>query len=236
MPRWCISILLVPALLISSVGSAVAKEFYFGVRPQDTLQRAQFGFRSGEISYFGGLDVLGIGAKATYTDEDIWQDFYDGIEHRSTNKVTMDGSATLLVPSVGARYSFGADDVRPYVQGSLFKALAFVRADAARVDREYENGVLVYEDVDDWELDSEGDALEKLLGFWGVSLGFGAEYMVSERFSVIGEYGVRFVRLSTDFSANDGGDPEDDYYDSWQGEISGTIRMSQVGIGLNFYF
>jgi hypothetical protein len=128
-----------------------------------------------------------------------------------------DVSASMYVPHFGARVylnsNMSSGSVVPYLQGTFMKSFASV--DMGDVDADLE--------------DSIGD----LLSFYGISLAFGAEYFFSDIFSVGGEYGLRYMKTSSDLEVDlDIGD-EPIELDS---ELEVSYKASYAVVSLNFHF
>jgi len=127
-----------------------------------------------------------------------------------------DLSAGLYIPHAGVRVYLSpknaVGNVRPYVEGSLLYSIATV------------------------DLGSGSSDLEKMakdaLSFWGFTGIFGCEYYFSERFSVSGEYGLRYIRDSADLKIA-AGDIITDPVDS---KLTVSYRHSYTAAALNFHF
>jgi hypothetical protein len=88
-----------------------------------------------------------------------------------------DMSASLFIPHLGAKLFLRdyrvPQTVTPYLIGDYFFSLPSVSVDG------YSS--------------AEEDYTKDLLSFWGLGIGFGAEYFFTEYFSVGGEYGMRYL-------------------------------------------
>jgi len=231
-----IALLLLPVTLF-------AGDLVFTVKPHLDLQSAQIGVDKGKFTPYVGMDYLAIGAKAEYVDKDYFSDSQTGNLYLGhVGRDELEGSATLLIPHIGARYDWSTASPKPYVFAGFFKSFAFVSVDGKEKDTSYNpDGSVSDEYVDTYELEQEAeDVIKSLLGFWGFNLGFGAEYMVSESFGVSGEYMLRFIYFSTDTGEKDSEDWDNDgvadWREEWKGEVSATLRNSQATLALNFYF
>ncbi|MBN2564621.1 MAG: hypothetical protein JXB46_02815 [Candidatus Eisenbacteria bacterium] len=206
------------------------------MRPGSSLQSASLGYNMGALTPYAGLDIVGISGDASTKEVEI-ENYYDArTEYRYENESSLSGSAMLIMPHVGIRYAFGQGDVRPYVFGSVFKSFASVSAEAKETERWYEDGELVDSDESGDDLDEDTEKmLESLLGFWGLNLGVGGEYLMTERFSIGAEFGLRMVFTST---SRDGGSSYDDYWyeesESWEEEASASLRITYASIFLGF--
>jgi hypothetical protein len=140
---------------------------------------------------------------------------------RLSASVTEDGnkeeaSAFLMVPNFGSRLYVSGNrnngGIASYLQGSLLFSLPSVNADGLS--------------------DEDKKLVEDLLGFWGLSLAFGAEYYFSDRFSVGGEYGLRHLAVGADVP-DEGGDG---YGGGGVGtELNATFSISYVAVVMNFH-
>ena len=225
-------------LLVIVPLSAQADSFHLILRPGTQLQSGSIGYSTGSIMAYAGFDLLGVGADFEYTAVETYTDYWEGYDVREEWGSSLSGSATLFMPHLGGRFSVGQGDVRPYVFGSLFKSFAFVNAESDWYERRYIDGVLVYEDEGSDELDDDVEEfMESLLGFWGLNLGVGAEYQMSERFSLGAEFGMRMVFTSA--TRGETTTDYDDWYDEewtqqWEEEATGSLRMTYVALVMGF--
>jgi hypothetical protein len=232
-------------ILILIASSAVAQNKYiFSVKPGDMISSASFGFQMGRWVPFVGMDLVRLGASTTFTDDDYYS--YDSggdlYETRDVNKDKLSGSALLLMPQLGVKRYMGSGDVKSYLVGGILHSIPFVNAKSESRDEhwEYENGVLTDHEIDVTkdELGKEAkDLLQDVLGFWGVTLGGGAEYFFGERFSVGGEYGIRLLFLSTKFTDEDRDDyGNEEYIDKYTTEISSNLSLTYGLLTLSYHF
>lgn len=142
-----------------------------------------------------------------------------------------------MIPRVGLKYTFGNSGLRKYFFGDGFKCFPFVSFDGPHTRRHYNpDGDITSEYVDDISLEKEEkDALEALLGVWGVTVGFGVEYPLSEGFSIGGECGARMYFGSADhtYIEPEGAGPED-WSETWESELSVSLKTSYAAIVLSF--
>jgi hypothetical protein len=232
-------------ILVLIASSALGQDKYiFGVKPGNMINSASFGFKMSKWVPFVGVDLVRLSASTTFTDEDYHSWYYDDdlYEYRDINQDKLSGSAFLLMPQLGVKRYMGSGDVKSYFFGSVLHSIPFVSAESESRDEywEYENGVLIDHDVDvdKDELGKETeDLLEDVLGFWGVTLGGGAEYFFNERFSVGGEYGIRLLFIGSKFTDEDR-DVEDDYeyVDRYTSEITSSLSLTYALFTLNYHF
>jgi hypothetical protein len=227
----CIVLLATLALVprVSRAGDLV-----FSVSPGSTVESAQVGKHMGNWMPYFGLDLLGISAKASPKSD--YSYVSGGTTYREVSSDEIEGSANLIVPHIGARLYFGdaKKDVRPYVYGDLLKSFAFVSGSSKGSSADYANGVVTSTSSYDHSLsDDDKDQLQQILGVLGVSGGFGCEYSFSERFSVGGEYGVRYFHTSTEGrTTTDSG--SFGLNDLMSSELSGSLKYSTARLWLNF--
>lgn len=215
----------------------------FGVRPGMGIHGSYFGLASTRWTFYGGLDLLAIGVSVKGSDTD-WRHGYSSNQmyKHHEGEYDMSGSATLLIPRVGAKFfiSGSASDLRPYLIGDFFKTFAFVNVDGKEVDRYYsESGQMTGFYVDEFELDeNDEDMIESILSVWGINLGFGVEYQFSEHFSVGGEYGLRWFKTSADQQdeSSSSWDGQEQFRENWSDELSASLKMSYATAVLSFYF
>jgi hypothetical protein len=220
--------LLVPAL-------SFAGPLVFSMSPGQGVQSAQVGLSMGKFMPYFGLDLMGISGKvkADYEYTDSYYDTGEGawVDYVS-QKSTVDASAgaTLLIPHIGARFYFATEPLKPYVFLGFLKSMPFVSAKISGTDN-YFNPDGTSDGSDTYSAKLEGDAkdvITKPLGFWGMNLGFGAEYPFSENFSLGGEYGLRWFHTSTESSGLLG--------DEMSAEMSASLKLTTARVVLNYNF
>ena len=187
--------------LAASASAADNGGLVLGVKPGALLQSAHFGFSTGFIMPYAGFDHLGI----------------------SVDAGELSASAALYIPHFGAKLFFnqgaGKGDVTPSIAADFFTSMASVDLDV--------------EGLTDEELDMDEilDTAEELLEFWGFNLAFGAEYFLSDNFSVGGEYGLRYLKDSVEI-----GEEGEELLEDLVDEISASFRMTYAGVCLSYYF
>lgn len=189
------------AVLLLMVSGAQA-EMIFGVKPSTVVQSSYFGFVAGTSMVIEfGVDYARAGVKV---EGDTEGDFgFDPIE------VDAEVSASMLMPHGGVKLYLKprtAGTTSPYFLADLFKA--FTSIDPGEVDDATEDLIA---------------SVEEMLSPFGLNLGFGAEYHFSDRFSVGGEYGLRYLMSSTEF-------------DEIDMKVSTNIGMTYAAITANFVF
>jgi hypothetical protein len=235
-------ILLAAVLLIpmSSFGSSVI----FEVRPGFGVQSFAVGIEKTKLRPYIGMDLLGISADGSYSNINYEQDM-SGQLYLSHKQITeVSGSALLCIPHIGTKYHFADKGaaLRPYVNGGVFMAFPFVSADASETNTYYnEDGSVRSASSDNTDLSGdEEDAIKDLLGIWGFTLGFGAEYLFSEHFGLAGEGGFRFIFLGGDYDKVDSSDwnndGQEDSREEWEQELSATFKMTYAAVVLVFHF
>lgn len=235
-----VAVLLAVLVLVPLCAQADGLELI--IRPGSTVQSGSLGYRMGALTAYGGLDLVGISAESRSSEVEEYLDpgWYG---YREEFESEMSGSAMLFMPHVGGKFAFGHGDVTPYVFGSVFKSFAFVSAEAEYSWADYEDsdGDGVWDDIDSGggseELDSElEDALESLLGFWGLNLGVGGQYQMAERFAIGAEFGMRMVFTSTgEISYGDDYHGEmEEWTDTWSEEASASLRMTYATVFFTF--
>jgi hypothetical protein len=214
--------------------AAQAGKIVFSVSPGQAVESAQLGLSTGTIMPYFGFDLLGVAAKAKTRSTNSYVVGTDVVLIDQTEDLK--GSAMLFIPHFGARLYFGKNDVRPYVFGDVLKSIASVNVEGVQEARAYLNGVLVDTARESIALGDEAEEqIKKVLGFWGVSTGFGGEYAFSEHFNLGGEYALRWFHTSTK-SGSSGGSPVDNYASLYDYEVSGSLKMSTGRIWLNYRF
>jgi hypothetical protein len=134
---------------------------------------------------------------------------YARVGAKVENDDDMDVSASMLMPHAGVKLYLKprtAGTTSPYFLADLFKAFTSINVD----------------DVGD-ETEDIITNVEEILSPFGLNLGFGAEYHFSDRFSIGGEYGLRYLMSSTEVDEEDM-------------KISTNIGLTYAAITANFAF
>ncbi len=168
-------------------------KFAFGVKPGMTMQTSYFGFTAGKFLPYASMDLLWITANYTETNqENNYSESY-GNSSSSTywEERTTKGKALLFIPHFGSKFyvygSRSSEGLRSYLNGDFYFSLSSVSG------KEEVNWRNTYDGSSEsghssQKLDKKTkDLVEDILSFWGFNLGFGAEYMFSEHFSIGGE-------------------------------------------------
>jgi hypothetical protein len=243
--RAVMALFLALGIVGTSCSAAEGSGFVFGVKPGNTINSAYFGYKFGNIVPMVGADILWLSASGTYTDENVdrYYDDYDDVwrEHRSVESVSIDGEAFLVMPHLGGKLYFGSKDVKPYLYANFFFSIPSVKAEAESKDESwyYYDGELIDYYVEDAESLSKEykDLIEDVLGFWGITLGGGAEYFFGEHFSVGGEYGIRIIANSIDQSSTTDEDyGTESYTEQVDTEVSASVKVSYAIVTLNYHF
>jgi len=189
------------AILLMAVSGAEA-EMMFGVKPSTIVQSSYFGFVAGTSMIIEfGVDYASVGVNLKGDTEG---DF--GLDPIS---IDAEVSARMLMPHGGVKLYLKprtAGTTSPYFLADLFKA--FTSIDPGDVDDATEDLIA---------------SVEEMLSPFGLNLGFGAEYHFSDRFSIGGEYGLRYMMSSTEL-------------DEIDMEVSTNIGMTYAAITANFAF
>jgi len=192
------AISLMAILLIMASGAQA--EMMFGVKPSTVVQSSYFGFVAGTSMVIEfGVDYARAGVKVEGDAEGSFD----------LGEIDQEISASMLMPHGGVKLYLKprtAGTTSPYFLADLFKA--FTSVDPGDVDDETEDLIT---------------SVEEMLSPFGLNLGFGAEYHFSDRFSVGGEYGLRYLMSSTEF-------------DEIDMKVSTNIGMTYAAITANFVF
>jgi hypothetical protein len=188
--------------MMAFLATAAQADMLFGVKPSTVVQSSYFGFLAGTNMVIEfGLDYARAGVKIEgQTEGDFGFDPVD---------IDAEVSASMMMPHAGLKVYLkprAAGTTSPYFLADLFKA--FTSVDPGDVDDAAEDAL---------------DSVEELLSPFGLNLGFGAEYHFSDRFSLGGEYGFRYLMSSTEF-------------DDIDMEVSTNLGMTYAAITANFVF
>jgi len=235
MPKRSICCMVAVAMIVPAV--CYSGPMVFSVRPSTTVQSANFGFRSGKLTPYVGLDLLTIGVDVEYYDRHEQSSEYMGTSW-SEERFEASGSAILFMPTLGVRYALSETELLPYLFGSFFKSFASVSAEGTETDRWATTGGTPQEHSSEYDLgDEEEELIEEILGVWGLDFGFGAEYPISEQFSIAGMYGLRLVFIGADYEDSDSsGSGTYQWRDEWKEELGGTLGLSHAEVALRFTF
>jgi len=189
-------------LIVAFLAGTSQAEMIFGVKPAAVVQSSYFGFIAGaSMVIVFGLDYARVGVEVKGgIDEDLGVDLSD---------IEAQGSGSMMMPHGGAKLYLkprAAGATSPYFLVDIFKA--FTTVDLGQDDD-------TIQDAEEFAAD--------LLSPFGVNLGFGAEYNFSDRFSLGGEYGFRYMMSSSEMSEVDL-------------EITTTLGMTYAALTANFAF
>ena len=149
----------------------------------------------------------------------------DYIGVSSTNEAVTEAkmNANLFIPFIGARYYLNVTNAtKPYLFGGFFKSFPSIKV---TVDGE---------DVLDEETE---EMLKDILGFWGIKLGFGAEYAVSDWFSVGGEFGFNLYKFGMQ-GETEVWDPDIGDWGDWttvENDVKAALKYTYAAFVLNFF-
>jgi hypothetical protein len=219
---------------------AHAGDWVFSVSPGNTLGSAQIGRFAGHLMPYVGFDLMGVTAKGTYNSEyteTMWNGYsYDVLRVVETEE--LNGSARLFIPHFGARFYLGdlKNEVRPYLFGDFLKSFASVDASGTVTGKAYLNNVLEESQTEKTSIDSDTKKqVEKLLGIYGLTLGFGADYSFSEHFALGGEFALHYYHASVDNSSGKSGAAAQ-YDNLLNNEMSASLKLTQGRIMANYRF
>jgi len=168
----------------------------FGINPIGIIPECYIGYQVGPAIPYFSINYAG---------------FSGSFEYRYNGSVdTYEASASVLMPTLGAKLIFGSSDFKPFINFSTGKPFFAVDVE---VDDPY------FED----DLDDFIDGLRSTFVFTG---GAGVEYFFAEQFSVGGEFRYRLLTF--------GGEWE--FYDDEFTDVRGLIGATSTGMWLNYYF
>ena len=207
-------IVIMGVFALPMISMAQGTSLGFSVKAGPDLQSAQFSLGSGALQPFAGIDYLSVSMSFDMPALDLGE-IGEGLGQAD---MEMDIGASMFIPYIGAKFFLSTTrEAKPYVFGSFFKSFPSVKFEVGGEDALGEEGE---------------DFIKDLLGFWGLKFGFGAEYAVSDHFSIGGEYGIKMHFYGAELSIEDAGELADEI----QTEVSASMKKSYVAIVLNFYF
>jgi len=209
-----IGVIVIMGVLALPMLSLAQTSIGFSVKAGPELQAAQFSLGSGALQPFIGIDYQSISLSFDMPPIDL-----EAVDlGLGQGDMEMDIGASMFIPYIGAKFFLSTTrEAKPYVFGSFFKSFPSVKFEVGGEDALGEEGE---------------DFIKDLLGFWGLKFGFGAEYAVSDYFSIGGEYGIKMHFYGAELDIEDMGDLADEL----QTEVSASLKQSYVAVVLNFYF
>lgn len=187
------------ALALGAVSAAAQPSFSIKTNADFPTLGADFGWKAGRLQPYLGISSYATRVKSV----DTWTPDEFG------DSDTSDAKATIFLTSLGLRYAFRDEGVKPYVYGNVYKLFTEIDVEGAEKRDE--------------------DALEDLFSPFGMGLGFGAEYTVSAGFSVFGEYGFRALFPNSEKKETEGEQTHKE-------EISALFSALNGSAGIRFYF
>jgi hypothetical protein len=130
----------------------------------------------------------------------------------------LDASISMFIPHAGLKFFLGTGQTKPYIFGNFYKAFASFTIEA--------DGQPMLDEATE-------DFLKEFLGFWGIKAGLGAEYQVSDHFSIGGEWGLNLTKMS---GALEDADLMAMGMEGLTTDIKAALKASYVAFVLNFYF
>jgi hypothetical protein len=232
-------VLLVVMIMLFLSSLTFGNELVFSVKPGSGIQTSSIGLEFGKFTPYLGVDLLSISAKVGFSEKN-WDEHWDtgNMYLSSTYSGEISGNATLFIPNLGLKYTISEKALKKYIYSGFFKCLAFGKMEGESVWKEYDStGQIIDQDIDNYEIDSDyEDAIKDILGIWGINVGFGAEYPLSESFSIGGEYSIRMLFSGTEYSDSNSDSGYNDWREEWDSDLSGTLKLSYASIVLNYYF
>lgn len=157
------------ALAISFVSNA---QFTFTVKPGLSLNGASFGFKSGNIVPYAGLQFLSV-------KDEYERDYQD---NSYNDDYSYETSTRVFMPYLGIKYfMFESESLKASLNATVFKPF---------VTNSYKEDGVEPEDENDYDI-----------SIWGGELGFGSEYFFNEHFSIGGEFGFRYGIYSDEYKS-----------------------------------
>ncbi len=188
--------------LLCLMSANVFSQFSFGVSPGLSFNGASFGYQIDEkMVVYGGLQY----GKINYS--------YKVDYGSSDSKAKVKGQ--LFVPNIGVKYFvYTQNQIKAYTTLTLSKPMVTAKFN------------LEDEDVED-VLDSQVEGLK----LWGGELGFGTEYFFDDNFSLGGEFGLRYIRVKSNYSYESNYNAHD-----VEEDLKLSLSPTYTKISLNYYF
>ncbi|MBS3915973.1 MAG: hypothetical protein KG003_15860 [Bacteroidetes bacterium] len=207
------------AFLLIFAGNAQA-QFTFSVSPGLHLNGATFGYRAKNFVPFIGFQTLG--TKMNWSESG--QRFDNDLGQIVFYEDKYEAQVRASIPTIGIKYFFGkGDKLKSY--GSICYSKVFLSGKVS--------------DNTDPNANEEFQKSLKETNINGVQLGYGAEYFISDQFSLSGEFGFRII------SGKNSSERIVDVYDPSQSTYiqskrttkqSAAISPTYTKLSFNFYF
>ncbi|MBN2381002.1 hypothetical protein JXM67_14485 [candidate division WOR-3 bacterium] len=194
----------------------------FGVNPISTMPESYIGYKIGPVVPYLSLNFFNAGGHV-FLKEEGYRDYRDPPNYEYGDTVTWSGS--VLAPCLGTKIVFGDSELKPFLR--LSAGMPFILTWNVEVNL----------DDDDMEEDVEeiiADARDGLKNPFIVTGGAGVECLLTDRFSIGGEFLYRYVTSGFNY----------EYYYEYSGgdwyrdevEIQANFGGTSAGLWLNFYF
>lgn len=207
--------LLVLLVAFLFVGTASFGQFTFSVNPGLNFNKASFGYKvADKFVPFIGIGYMGL--NMTQEEHDLDWDGTDVV----TDDTEMNLKGHVFIPNFGVKFfALEKNNLKLYAQ--LNVAIPMIKA-----EMEFDG-----ETID--EVTDQTDAIKA----WAGEFGIGVEYFFDENFSIGGEFGLRTMNGTYDYSYDDTvwNGTEDQTFDHTilvKPKISPTYSL----LSLNFYF
>ena len=218
--------------------------FVFGVKHSADNSSAYAGVYHKKIMPYIGVDFMQLKSTFNYSDPDIITLSNDSTRYKIFS-LELDVKALLVIPKIGVKYFLNENVVRPYILADLFIGLPSVKLDTRaqeetwiyKGDRQIDHGTETVNLIQTKELEK---SITDALGFWGISFGLGAEYVVHPNFTVGAEYGFRIITSSTEYvDLNPDyktSSPSTEFINDWKAVMTAQLQLSYALFSMNFYF
>jgi hypothetical protein len=201
------SVLIIAGLAMISVSQA---QLVFGVKPGLTANSAQFGFSTDGVIVFGGLEYFRVTETVEESGTNQEYNYSNGYPYSNYTSVyysdKYETSVNIYAPYIGAKIPLGARKDRKigsYLTAIIGKPLIFGSGSSEQIC--------------------------KNLRAWMLMAGFGAEYFISEDFSIGGEFGLRMLLVNYS-------EDEASYYSTYKYNLNIGVGITYSTIVLNYYF
>ncbi len=236
-----VSIILSAGLLLSGPFLYAQDGLFASFRLGAPFSGTSVGLRLGPLAAYGGLDIITFSASFDDESTTYEKDWNTGNLYKYRDRTeSLDGSARLIMPQVGARLHLAGQTVNLYLHGNAQLTIPSVEGHGSYKSIRYNpDGSIAYTDEDDYELtDEDKERIHDVLDFISVSVGFGAEHYFSNHFSIGGEFGLRLFLISFENE----GEEEDVYNGSvdwrrqWKTVAETSLGTTYTQFTLNYYF
>lgn len=193
-------------------------QFSFGISPGLGLNGSYVGYKINRFVPYFGFQYLSTSVNSEYKTQEFDYDIGEMVPYTDSYQF----SGGIFIPNLGLKYFIKEkNNIKSFVSLSVSKPF---------LSGKIENNGVENQDFKDRVAS---------ISLWGGEFSFGVEYFFDENFSLGGEFGLRYLRLSNDFSDNqEVYNPNAGDFETVEVESNFNFNLSPSfsRISLNYYF